>query len=870
MMSWLHAVRERAANLFGGPSRDRGLAEEIAYHLELETQRQIAAGCDPAVARARALARFGNPRHVTDATRDERGVQPLEGGMQDVKWAMRSLRKSPGFTALALVTLVLGIGAATVAFSVLDTVLLRPLAYGNAQRLVFIQEKTAKQALRPPSYPNFSDWRDRARSFDGVVSAQYPFGTTVTPGTAGSDPVRVPLMGVSRRFFATLGVRPAIGREFTDDENKVGGPFVVMATYEFWQTQMGGRRPLGSVRFGDDIATVVGVLPPNFQFLTPADLYYPHERGPGTVRSAHNYMVVGRLASNATLASARAEMAALSKSLLATYGNATEAVDTELQPLKDHVVDNYRAMLAVVFGAAALVLLIACTNLVSAQLARGWAREREVVIRAALGASRARLTRQLFVESALLVGAGATIAAVLAGLATRVVRTIGAGVVPRLNELAVDGRVFGFVALVAMATALVVGVYPALRLARGNAGLVLRATRGSSTTVRTSVWRLLVGFEIALAVVLLVGSALLIRTLHNILTAETGIVSRGVVTASISPRQEDIGRIDQLKNELQHLPGVESIAFADRLPFAWGNRSAPVRRPGDPADHDWVAFAGFRVVTPEYFPVLRQPMLRGRGFLASDRDGAPAVAIISPGIAEKLWPGLDPIGRTISTNYLFDQWLTVVGVVTEASSWTMPRGSQNEIYVPLAQHPKSTEGQLVAVLRTTGDPHAVIPSLRARLRELVPHSPAQIGTMDDRIAKSAADRRFAMLALTVFGAIALVLAAVGIYGVIWYIVTTRTHEIGVRMALGATAGNVQREILSGAVAMAAGGILVGSVGGVFATRFLQSTLYGVSRLDPSTYVAGAVIALLAAVLGALLPARRTSRIDPMIALRGDG
>jgi len=868
-MSWMHALRERVAGLLMGRTRDRGLEEEIAYHLDLETNRQLAAGCDPAVARARALARFGNPLHVTDAARDERGPQLLEGGMQDLQWALRSLRKSPGFTTLALITLGLGIGAATVAFSVLDTVLLRPLAYGNADRLVFMQEKTAKSALRPPSYPNFVDWRDRTRSFDGVISAQYPYSQTVWPSAAGGDPIRVPLMGVSRGFFATLGVRPIVGREFTEDENKVGGSPVVVASYEFWKTQMAGRLPLGTIRFGDMQTAVVGVLPPNFRFVSDADLYFPHEQGPGTVRSAHNYMVVGRLKPTSNIEAARAEMTTLSKSMLATYGNETEAADVEVRSLRDYLVSNYQTMLAVVFGAASLVLLIACTNLVSAQLARGWTREREVVIRAALGASRARLTRQLLVESMLLVGAGAAIAAGLAVLATRVVRTLGAGFVPRLNELTVNGRVFAFVGVVATLTALLVGVYPALRLARGDAGLVLRAARGSAVAIRTSVWRLLVGFEIALAVVLLAGSALLIRTLHNILTAETGIESRGVLTAAISPRADDIGRLDQLRSDLKTLPGVEGVAFADRLPFAWGNRSAPVRRPGDPVDHNWPAFAGFRVVTSDYFSVIRQPVLRGRAFTASDREGAPLVAVITPGIAEKLWPGLDPIGRTISSNYLADQWMTVVGVITEASSWSMPRGTQNEIYVPLEQHPKATEGQLVAVVRASGDPHTLISPVRGRLRELVPTSPAQVGTLDDRIARSAADRRFAMFALTVFGAIALVLAAVGIYGVIWYIVTTRTHEIGVRMALGATAGLVQREILGGALTMAAGGIIVGSIVGLFATRYLQSTLYGVSRLDPSTYIGGAIVALLATLLGAFMPARRTSRIDPMISLRGE-
>ena len=864
-MSWFDALRERAKNLFA--PRDHELDEEIAYHLELETRRHVASGCDPHVARARALARFGNVPQVADETRDARGIHLMEGGMQDLRWALRSLRKNPGFTALAIVTLVLGIGAATVAFTVLDTVLLRPLPYANADRLVYMQEVTAKQSMRPPSYPNFVDWRDQARSFDAVVSAMYPFSQTVWPGDASSTPVRVTMLGLSKRFFATLGLKPAVGREFSDDESRVDGPRAVMVSYEFWQTQMGGRLPLGSIRWGEPVP-VVGVAPPNFRFMRAADVYFAHEKGPGTIRSAHNYMVVGRLKRGATIESARAEMATLSKALLATYGTQTEAANVDIKFLRDYLVADYRTMLSVVFGAAALVLLIACTNLISAQLARGWAREREIVIRAALGASRGRIARQLFIESIILVGGGALLAAGFAVFATQAIKKLGTGLVPRLNELSINGSVFAFVGAIAIATALIVGIYPALRLAAGDAGLVIRSARGSSVSVKTSVWRLLVGFEVALAVVLLVGSALLVRTLHNILTADTGIVSRGVVTAAITP-EDDPNRIDEVIRGLASLPGVDGAAFTNRLPFTWGDQSGPVRRQTDPLDHDWPALAGFRVVTPDYFSVLKQPILRGRAFTAADREGAPHVAILTSGVAEKLWPGQDPIGHIVATNYLMKEWLTVVGVVTEASSWTMPRGSQHEIFVPLAQHLTSTQGQLVAVLRTSGEAQALVPAVRTRLRQLLPASPAQIGTMDERISRSAADRRFAMISLLVFGGIAVCLAGVGIYGVIWYIVTTRTHEIGVRLALGATAAMIQREVLRGAAVMALGGIVVGALGGVFATRYLQSTLYGVSRLDPSIYVVGASIALLATLLGALMPARRTSRIDPMISLRGE-
>jgi len=864
-MSWFHAAKQRLADLFARERADRELAEEIAHHLELETARHVRDGLDPAAARAMAHVRFGNQTMITDAARAERGHRLAEGSVQDLSWAARSLRKSPGFTALSLLTLVLGIGACTVAFSVFNTVLLRPLPFRDADRLVFIREKTAKGELRPPSFPNLVSWREQTKSFAGVAAAQFPYPRTVS-AAGDAEPVRLPSLEVTRHFFSTLGVAPVIGREFSDAEHAPGPGRVAIVSYEFWRDRMNARQPLGLIRLGDVPTPVVGVLPPGFKFLQPADIYLPHEGQAGTVRSSHNYLVVAHLQSGATLAGARAEMSALSRSLKTVYGTETEAVDADVRPLLDHMVASYRVLLSVIFAAASLVLLIACTNLVSAQLARGWHREREVVVRAALGASRGRIARQLVIESTLLVALGTALALLVAFGASSAIRVIGGTLVPRLSELSLDARVVFFSVGVALVTALVVGVYPALRLARRDAGLVLRSGR-SGASVRSSVWRGLVGFEVALAVMLVIGSALLIRTLRNIVSADTGFDSRGVVTAAITPQESDAAKFDDVVNALRSIPSVEGVAFTSNLPLQWGNWSGPVRRPSDPKDRNWPAMAGFRVVSPEYFTVLRQPLLRGRAFTVADRVGAPGVAIITPGIAEKLWPGQDPVGKTIATNYLFNDWLTVVGVVAEASNWSMPHGTQNEIYVPLAQREKSVGQQLIALLRTEGSPEPVMVAARRRLHEILPHSPAQIGTIDERIAKSAADRRFAMIALTAFGVIAIVLAAVGIYGVMWYIVSTRTHEIGIRMALGATAARVRRDVLSSATTMAATGVVVGMAAGAYSTKYLQSSLYGVSRLDARVYVLGTALTLGVAVLAAYLPAWRSSRVDPMEAIR---
>ena len=868
-MSIWHALRERLA-LLRRDERDRELDEEIRFHLDIETRRLEEVGLTTADARRRAVETFGDPVAIAEATRDARGDLPLEGTMQDVRYAMRALSRNPGFTALALLTLTLGTGATVASFAVLDTVLLRPLPYRNAERLVFMREINTSRAVRPPSHPNFVDWRERARSFDGVASAMFTYPTTIrSSGTA--EPERVTVMGVSRGFFKVLGAPPVIGREFTNEENTFGGAKVAMVSHEYWQTSMGGRSQLGDITMGDTPRTVVGVLPPRFQFITSADVYLPHEQMPGTCRTCRNYMVIGRLRDGVTIEAARAEMTSLSKALVAEYGTDTNAADVEVRPLLEHLVGNYRTLLGVVFAAATLVLLIAITNLLSAQLARAWAREREVLVRAALGASRTRLLRQLTVESGILVIVGTALGLLLAFGLTSLVRIVGTGLLPRLAEVSIDARVALVAAGIMVLVTIAVGVYPALRLSRGADALAARGARGSSVAVKMTAWRALLGFEIALAVALSIGASLLVRTFQNIINADTGFVSRGIVTAAVTPSEADAGRLNVALAELATLPGADGAAYTTRLPLSWGANSGPVRRRSDPAGPDWPAMAGFRMVSPDYFDVLRQPVLRGRTFSDADRDGAQQVAIITPGIAEKLWPGEDPVGKIIGTNYLSDEWLTVVGVVAEASSWTMERGAQNEIFVPLEQHAHALrgEGQVVAVVRSAVPASTFTAAVRTSIRRTLPNSPATIGTMEERIARSAADRRFAMVALTAFAIIALFLAAIGLYGVIWYVVTTRVQEIGVRMALGATPGSVLGGVLSSALGVAVVGIVVGGLGAMAGGKFLASTLYGVGRMDPMAYSISAGVVLLAVLLGAWGPARRASRVDPMVAMRSD-
>ena len=792
---------------------------------------------------------------------------PLKGAMQDVFWAGRILRRQAAFTALALVTLAIGIGTTTVAFGVLDSVLLRPLPFAAPERLVLIKEMAADKKVFPASFPNFIDWRERSRSFSGLIAELLPYSQTIF---VGDEAMRVSFMGVSRDFFGVLGVKPAIGREFTASENVVGGPSVVMVSHRFWIQHLGGRANLGTLRRGDEVSEIVGVVPAGFRLVgEEADVFVPNEQEPNRGRANANYIVFGRLAPNVTLTAARAEMATITRAMMATYGNQTRATDVEMTPLHEFMVNDYRATLVVVFSAAALVLLIACTNLVSAQLARGLGRSREIGVRAALGASRGRLVRQLLVESASLSVAGAMLGIVVAFVLTRLVRVFGAPLVPRLQDLAIDGRSLGFAAAVTVLTVVLIGIYPALRLASNPGDVIRGASKNSNAGPRSAAWPLLVGFEIAVAVMLVVGSTLLVRTMRNIMSSDYGLDPRGLVTASLSPGGTlGVADVDRIRRELDAIPGVAGTAVVTRQPLLYWSQSGPVMRPGDVAPR-WPALPGFRVVSTDYFTLMRQRIVAGRDFTPSDDTLSAKVVIVSAGLARVLWPSENAIGKSIRTGYLGDQWLTVVGVVTEATHWSMPRGLQHEIFVPIAQQPHRARSSIILMIRADGDERSILPAIRTRLRELAPAVPATLETVTDRIAQSAADRRFAMIALGAFAAIALLLAGLGIYGVMSYSVNARTHEIGVRVALGATPGDVQLSVLRGAAAMTLGGVLVGIAGSLFATTYVKSLLYDVTRFDAAAYAGAALFLAVTAMLGAYLPARRSSQVDPLIALRGE-
>ena len=857
------------------PEGDEELAAEIRYHLELESARQQSLGHDPVSAHARALQRFGDPALIMQATRDARGSLFIEKLMHDLRSAVRSLRKQASFTTLALITLALGIATTTTAFAVLDTVLLKPLRYRNADRLVLIREKSAKGELGSASYPNFADWRSQSHAFAGVASEMYPWAQTVN---ASGEPQRAIVMGVSLGFFRILGVEPFLGREFTADENKPGGAPALMVSYEFWKTQMGSRTTLGTIQFGDHAMPVVGVLPAGFRFVDEADLYFPHEQWAGTCRSCHNYRVFGRLAPAATLGAAQAEMTRLSHSLLATYGTDTNAADASVTSLRDYLVGSYRTMLTVVFGAAALVLLIACTNLVTAQLARGMSRGREMAVRAALGASQRRLVRQLFLESSILAVTGAALGGGLALVFTRVVRLVGTGLVPRLDELRVGGRALLFVGGVTVVTAAVTGIYPALRLAAGNPGGLLRGARGSSATVRGSVWRILVGFEIAMAMVLLVGSALLIRTLHNILNADTGFRAHGVVTASITVGNvADMSQVESVRRNGAALPGCR------RWPSAITSRSiGGIRRD--------------RCAGPVIHWIATGPRWPGSGWCRRNTLACWGADSAGPGF----YDGRSGRERARGDRYAGDRGKALAregrdrtedrdqlshdhGFGEEDSRRLAHRGGRRRGSIELDGGARRPERDLHSAGAASDARRGTAGGDESRHRRSAcadSDGAGEVARVDPRHAGALRHARRPDRAkcrgspVRNGGADAVqrhCIAAGGDRALRDDGVWCRDAHPRDRRADGS--GGDERTgaapVLTQAAAMALGGIAVGIVAGVFATKYLAATLYGVTHVDPLAYAAGAAVLLATALLGAYVPAARSSKVDPLTAIRAE-
>ena len=795
---------------------------------------------------------------------------------RDLRHAVRSLRRSPGFTAIAVLTLALGIGANSTIFSVVNGVLLQPLSYANPDQLVMVWGHHTTIGREVASQPDFLDWR----AGNSVFSQMAAGANTTFDLTGVGEPERVSAALTTANFFQTLGVTPVIGRLFAPQEERGAGNQVVILSYGFWQRRFGASPGIvgQTITLSGLPYTVIGVAPPGFRFERDVDVWAPLNLDTKRGRRGDFLTVIGRLKPGVTLDGAQAQMTTIARQLEQQYPETNTNWGIELVPLKDQLVGAVRPALLIFMGAVGLVLLIACANVANLMLTRATAREREMAIRATLGAQQSRLVRQMLTESVLVSLAGGALGLLLAVWGVGALRSTQSSVIPRVSEIGVDGWVLAFTLLLALATGVLFGLVPALRLARGELhGALREGARGASGGMGVRQLRgVLVLAEVALALVLLVGAGLLIRSFDRLQRVDPGFHPDHVLSAEIvlprarygeAPRQRAFYR--QLLDGMQGTPGVTSAALVSDVPLSGGASylSFSVAGRPDPGPGT-VQDAEVFVASPDYFRTLGIPLLQGRLFTTQDDAGKPNVVVINHAMAQRYWPGGNPIGARVTLDDPRDSsasWSTVVGVIGDVHHNRLNQEPYPQMYAPVAQVPQRA---MMLVARTTGDPTGLVGAVRRAVTSLDASLPiSNIMTMEERVSHSVAQPRVNLTLLALFAGVALALAAVGIYGVVSYTVVQRTRELGIRMALGARPGDVLRLVIRQAMAPALAGVVLGLVGAWGGTRLMASLLFGVSASDPVVFGAVALFLSGVALLASYIPARRATRVDPLVALQ---
>ncbi len=878
-MRWLSELGRRLRMLLWREQFERDLQDEVRLHLDLREQEQIDSSLSPEDAHSAARRKFGNATLLREVSGDAWGWNWLDQFAQDLRYGARAMVRTPGFTAIAVIALSLGIGATTAIFSVVNAVLLRPLAYQDSDRLVTILHSGSD----PVAAANYIDWRDQSRSFRAMGAAQY-----WSPNLTGSDPPEH-LYGLqlTESLMPMLGVEPLLGRVFVAGEDRKGAEHEVVLSYRLWQRRFAGDGSvLGkAVTLNGEAYTVIGVMPREFKFApfwaTHAELWVPLAFGEGIHnRGGNSLRVFARLNPGVALKQARAEIATITARLERQYPGTNR--DVVVTPLKENVVGTIETPLLVLLGAVAFVLLIACANVAHMLLARAAARQREIAVRAALGARRGRVIRQFLTESLLLSAMGGAGGFLLALAGTHALVALSPANIPQVETVTVDARIILFMLGVTALTSVAFGLAPALQASAVDlTGALKEGGRGASDGIRRNRLRsFLVASEFALALMLLIGAGLMIRSFLALESIDPGFnphnVLSMVVSVAGSQEAEPNRRVlfyQQLLDRVRTLPGVQSVGGINHLPLAgdiWGwsftIEGRPKPRPGE------FPTAVYRVAMPGYFQTMRLPLVRGRDIAATDDASAQGVVIVNERAAASYWPGEDPIGKRITFGP--PTWLTVIGVAKNAkqSDWAAP--PYPEVYLAALQNSDflgnagSHIAYLTLVVRTAGDPGALANAVKNTVWSFDRNLPiSEVLTMDGVVADANAQPRFEMLLLAVFAGVALALAAVGIYGVMSYSVSRRTHEIGIRLSLGASQGEVLRLVVRQGMALALAGSAAGMAGALMLSRLMTNMLYGVRPTDPLIFAGVAMVLGGVALVATYIPARRATRIDPMVALR---
>lgn len=803
----------------------------------------------------------------------------METLWQDLRYGTRMLLTKPGFTLIAVITLALGIGATTAIFSIVNAVLLRPLPYPDANRLLYIGQQY-RSVLAGAGEPKFLFWREQSKSFE-AMAAYSSYGDTGGNLAGGGEPAFVRGLRVSEDFFRVLGVYPAVGRAFTGAEDTPGSARVAIMSDALWQSRFGGNPALlgQTVSLNDHPVTIVGIMPPRFHVGFGADVFVPMRARPDANYDP-NATVIGRLNPGATIDHAEAELKVVADEYRAAFPRHMQDIESiGVQPYQELLTGGVAQLLWILLSAVVFLLLIACANVANLQLTRAAARKREIAVRIALGAGTARIVRQLLTEGVLLAVVGGGAGLLLAVWSAELLKALmPEGLLPTVAEISVDWRVLGFAFTSAIATGLLFGLAPAWQARKVDVNTALKENSSKGGTVRGRLRGALVVAEVALSLVLLIGAGLLIRTFTNLLSVTPGFDPNNVLTCQLTLNGERYDSTNEAaafyRNALDRisaLPGVESAAITNKLPLDW-QFNMPVVFPDNP---DQLHSVQFRMISPDYFRVMKIVVKHGRAFSDADNASAPPVVIVNEAFAQRFFEDQDAMTKQLSvgrgTNDPMRQVIAVVGDIKQSG---LDRPAPPMVFVPIPQMPDKLMAAVRTftpahfVVRTTGSPLSLGAALKGEVAALDPTlALSAISSMEEISARSVARQRFNMSLLGLFAGLGLGLAAVGIYGVISYTVAQRTNEIGLRIALGAQRGDVMRLVLTQGLTLAMLGTTLGLACSFGLTRLMESLLFGVSATDPLTYAGVAFLLVLVSLVACYVPARRATRVDPMVALR---
>ncbi len=868
-------------NLIHKDRVDQDFCEEIQAYLDMSTEAKLRQGLSPQEARRNALLELGGVEQVEERVREIRMGQFIETIWRDVRLGMRTLVHSPIFTTVTVLSLALGIGANTAIFSVVNGLLLRPLSYPESERLVDVWHTPPQQSFPglnrfSVSPANYLDWKAQSNSFEQIAVYGYA-GLSLS---TSNDPL--PLIGatVSSDFFSVLRTNAMLGRTFTPDEERTGSDQVVVISHELWQRAFGANPNIvgQTVTLNSRSFNVVGIMPAGFEFPQEAKFWIPvawddKER---QVRSIHDYLVIGRLKPNVSVQQAQAEMTTISSRLEQQYPEENKGWGAVVIPIRDDLVGDMRTPLLVLFCAVSFVLLIACANVANLMLARGANRQKEMAVRIALGAGRARLVRQLLTESVLLAVTGGLLGLLLAVFGSKLLVQLGN--LPNAGDIGIDTWTLVFTLLVSFAAGIIIGIMPALQFTRTSVSETLKQGSGRTggSSLKQYTRKALVISEVALSLVLLIGAGLMIRSFWKLQNVDPGFDTRNALTMSLvltmsryPEPQQRIAFADQAIEKIRAVPGVVSVGTTTKIPLSGGGSTQPFSIEGRPAGA--IAeqpMAQTRYISPDYFRAIGIPLRQGRFFSDQDRDKSVPVVIISEAMARRFWPGENPIGKRLTPSFHREEGVReIVGVVGDVKARGLDSDSSTMMYLPFKQAPLPF---MSFVVRTGSNPASLIQPVSKAIYSIdKDQALTDVQTMDQVLLASLSGRRFNMTLLLTFAAVALMLAAVGVYGVMNYTVTLRRRELGIRMALGAARMDVLRLVLGQGLALTLIGVGAGLISAYALTRLMASLLYGVTATDYLTF--GSVSAMLVAVglAASYIPARRATRVNPTIALRAE-